>query len=326
MFFVSQVFVLFVASFQVASAADSRERQEVDRSSRASGFGRSAVKLIDRGVRKGAGPTADALISASSRVDIKSAGAKRTNTSDGVRLEEGTWYLQVKGDGSVAEYYNSAPKSGIPVEARLSDATLTQSAVSFAVTNLGAALGLVPGDLMPLNVRHQTRTYGSRSSSVPLGRELLSSEVTFARKIDGLPVLGPGSKIRVELSAAGDVVGYSYNWSALSVSARSQKVHMPNKVLQRAADVAGIGNGSASQVKRFECGYYDAGALEGSAQIQSACLVQTSSRDAAGLVTDQAFVPAAIDVQPDKSWPFAQTLTGQTVVVQEPPTSPQQEK
>lgn len=326
MLFVSQILLLGVASVQMASAADSRERREIDLFSRTSGFGRSAVKLVDRQVRAGAGPTLDALISASNRADVKAASTRRTDATDGSRLRGDGWYIQTKGDGSVGEYYNSAVNTAIPVEKRLSDDQLTRSATSFAVSSFGVALGLPESDLIPVNVRHQIRTYGSRASSVVLGREVVSSEVTFMRKVDGLPVVGPGSKIRVELSAAGDVIGYSYDWSALSVGGATQNVHAPKEVLERAADVAGVGNGDVSQVKRFECGYYDAGALAGSARLQGACLVQTSVRDANGRVAEQTFVPAAVDVQPDTAWPFAQALTGQLVVSPEPPASPQQRK
>jgi hypothetical protein len=323
MLFVSQVFILFVGSVQAAFAADSPERLAIDRSSRASGFGRSTVRLVNRGVRLGAGPTMDSLISASGRAELKAPSAKRTAVAEAVRVEGGGWYLQVKGDGSVAEYYNAEMRNGVPLEARLSDATLTRRASSFAVSNFGAALGLSASDLIPINVRHQIGTFGSRSTSAPEGQKLFSSQVTFARRIDGLPVIGPGSKIHVELSVSGDVVGFSYDWSAISMGTAVQKVHMPKEVLERATNVAGVGNGDLSQIKRFECGYYDAGALAGSAQMQGACLVQTTARDATGLRVDQAFVPAAVAVLGNESWPLAQVLAGRPVPASpEPPSAP----
>lgn len=102
-----------------------------------------------------------------------------------------------------------------------------------------------------------------------------------------------------------------------------QKVHMPGEALERAANIAGVGNGDLAQIKRFECGYYDAGALEGSAQLQGTCLVQATARDATGLRADQAFVPAAIDVLSDESWPFARVLAGGPAPASpEPPSAP----
>ena len=140
----------------------------------------------------------------------------------------------------------------------------------------------------------------------------------FGRKVNGVPVIGPGSRVRVWFDNLGNLVSLEGDWPRYQVAADDSKQEvLPwaelKERVERVSVPLDVTNGT--QVRHFECGYVDLGAQRQGGPIQAGCLIsyvrtQTFEQDPdmkinAGFLE---FIPAGREVMADKHWPLAQTL------------------
>ena len=283
-FVVLSLSVAAASAASAASAGDLPERRAIDQRSRLHGIGRSTVRLASRGPRAGT-----AAVTQSLSAKLPSAGE---------------WRVRLQGDGSAGELVRPSARRRRPVapEERLSDEALVARARAFVEATLAAPLSIKEGDVYALKTAHQmTRAMSKLGERAP--ERLVSSRVTFGRTLDGLPVLGPGSKIFVELSPDGEVIGARYDWARLTLKAERQATVPLGTVLRRGTGHTRLRGLRLDDYTRVECGYYDAGAdADPQAPVQAACLLQQVRTDGAGTTAVEELVPAGLDVRPDKSW------------------------
>ena len=303
------VLTVVLAVSGAARAADRPERRAIDEASRREGVGRSSVSLAARSPRAGAGPLAASL---ASRLGVRPASVRNESAGPGeVRVQGAEWHLRLQTDGSVGELVRNRSSRPISATDRLGDDVLVARAKVFVDATLATPLAIQPQDIYPLKTSHQIRRAVSKSGAAAPER-VVSSAVVFGRKLDGLPVLGPGSKIVVDLSTDGEVIGCRYDWSRLALKNERQAIASVDTVLRRGTEHTRLRGLRTQDYARMECGYYDAGidATDSGAALQAACMMQEVRRDASGTIAVEEVVPAGIDVRPDGGWPLAERLVG----------------
>jgi hypothetical protein len=155
---------------------------------------------------------------------------------------------------------------------------------------------------------------------------VVGSIVVYSRTINGVPVIGHGSKVAIQFTADGIPWAFSYDWPSYSASGATQAVLPLATIRQRQAKLVHGPKVAASQAEqRFECGYFDAGVRrrDPTAVVQGGCQSETifaqvgdRTRNAAdpanGLFRSAQMVvtPAGATMEADKSWPEIAQLQG----------------
>ena len=320
----------------LAGAADYPQRKDLAARSAQEGLGRAEVGLLARTAGPGSEPTAQALLSrfGNSRRAVTTRGtAKPAVHKDSVSFAGDGWLLQVYADGTRVHYRNydsleSKKGLGRPVADRLSLEKLEGLGRRFIATQLAGLVTLEAGDeLVPLFTEHQISGGGpAREGAKPFAEKVMASTVVFGRAVDGVAVVGPGSKVAVLFTNDGEAVGFDYDWPKYARTGRTQRVLALGDIRERAHGLTAADLGAPGvTVKRIECGYFDAGARrrDAKAPIQAGCGIQYSQRtivdaeanrrDPASGHTTAAFVeaiPAGAAVESDEGWPQAVSLTG----------------
>ncbi|HVK54834.1 MAG TPA: hypothetical protein VM532_07365 [Burkholderiales bacterium] len=326
-------------------AADFPQRLAIAERSLKSGVGLSEVPLLRRDPGPGMGVMTEQLVAnfGQSGDPITTRGAlktERTETKTSV-FGEG-WSLQVYADGTRVryrnyEYLDGANNKPVPLASRMSQEQLEKYGREFIANKLGRYVVLGKNEaLVPYFTEFQVGGGGSTlPDAKPVAEEVIANTVIFARSVNGVPILGPGSKIAVIFANDGQPTGFDMDWATYQPTGKTQKVSALTEVQSRARKLFPF-DLSASDVKttRFECGYFDIGARKRdvNAPIQTACLVHANKRQIVDKVafaadpnsghTVAAYmgpIPAGATVERDMSWPQALTLLGITPPKSDPP-------
>ncbi|MBI4511074.1 MAG: hypothetical protein HY698_15685 [Deltaproteobacteria bacterium] len=324
-----------------ADAADYSARRTLDAASRTSGLGRSSVELLSRAK----GPGQDIVMKTILEKYRTSTGGVTTSgeyqidqQATRTRISGSGWYLQVHGDGTMVRYRNIArldagARLGKPVVYRMTNDELEKRGRDFISRDLSGFIKLGQNEtLVPFKTEYQVD--GGQSASGGSATNLVvASTVVFSRTIDGLHVVGPGSKVAITFINDGTPVGFDFDWAPYARTGRKQEVLAVSKILERGKRF--LPTGGTTKLQRFECGILDQGARrrDPSALLQSACYFhQMSTRvgDAArnrlnpadGLIRSAHAdpIPAGLTVEPDLKWPQAMALCTSSTLCGKPTT------
>jgi hypothetical protein len=146
--------------------------------------------------------------------------------------------------------------------------------------------------------------------------DVQASIAIFSREIDGIPVVGPGSKVAVWFANDGEPVAFDVDWPSYRRTQATQQILSWDKLRARVQATAIAPTGSAtSTVSRFECGYVDLGVTRRAGEVQAGCSISYESRDGAAATAGPVpkwakieFVPAGVHVLDDPHWPVAQFI------------------
>jgi hypothetical protein len=216
-----------------------------------------------------------------SRFRLPSAVGKLTllETEEGTTLtDEGVFNLRVFRDGSAFRLTNRRYDVGKNPAFRL-----TESEAEIEGLRIIKDLGLVPeSDLAQLEFI-KTQYLHFSGMAVDPGDRVVGTEVFFARKIGGIPVIGPkGSSVRVELRPGPSVRRVVVDWMPVALAPETtpaQKVVDSQRFTQRflgyLKSTMGTEADSASVViERKVCGYVDFGsAYTDQDVLQLGCMV-----------------------------------------------------
>ncbi len=328
------------------SATSLPYREILNKNSRANGLGRAKLPLLERQPGRGAKVVGAELLARyrDSRAGITTAGAY-TSDANGKRVRytgADGWYLQVYGDGSAVRYRNypyldSASNFPLPRTERLPDNRLEALARSFIANDLARYVQLSRSDgLEAFSVVLEIDGFQQNIPGAPVREEVRASTVNFVRTVDGVPVVGRGSKVSVIFANNGMPVGFDLDWPTYAATGETQSVVGPSAVNQRALKILPVNPFAArSTIRRYECGYYDDGARrrDAKAPVQAACFIQyvaTTVGDAARNKVDPNdglfkagyadAIPAGLVVMADQGWPQAMLLcTGEPGCGKAPP-------
>jgi hypothetical protein len=320
-----------------AHAADFPQRTELLQRSAAAGLGREQVTLLERQPGPGAAARLDELaarFSQSSQAVNTRGGAERLVKGRSAALRGDGWLLQVYADGSRARYRNYAALDAKgqslarPLAERMTPTALETLGRRFIATQLSGLVALGEGeDLVPLYTEHEISTLEGVGSNAGQREEYVAaSTVVFGRSVDGVAVVGPGSKVAVVFANDGEALGFDFDWPRYTQTARTQRVLSLPQIRARARTLTDVDLTAPDiSLKRTECGYVDAGAgrRDPSAPLQAGCGLhytrriivdaEVNRRDPASGHTLAAVaeeIPAGETVEPDANWPQAVRLAG----------------
>ena len=164
-------------------------------------------------------------------------------------------------------------------------------------------------------------------------RSVAANRVVFGRTLNGVPVVGNGSRVVVTFANDGSVESFHYDWpkyetatataqglvSASSILARVQQVVgtrtgvTPTFTVQvpslTAAAAGAVDLNPGTKLQSLQCGYYDPGAAAGYAEVQPGCVYHVVYADTTGIRQGYSgAVPGGLRFEVDAKWPETQVL------------------
>jgi hypothetical protein len=248
------------------------------------------------------------------------------------------WSLDVTADGSAAEYQDHAVEArahslGKPVSEKMSAAELERKGRAFIASKLASQIVLgADEELIP--VRADYRTEGGQDLATgEITHAVVANRIVFGRTLNGVAVVGSGSKVILTFTNDGSLESFRYDWPKYQ-TASSQKVVDAGEILSRVQKVIGARNGVTAptsgvtvpssegeaypveltpntKLQALECGYYDAGsfATHAAQSVQPGCTYLAVSQDSNGLRQGYAgAVPAGQRFEQDAAWLETQIL------------------
>jgi hypothetical protein len=316
-----------------ARAKDYPQRSAFDAASRTAGLGATTLPLLERVAGPGADSVASSVLASfeASTNAVRTDGAfEKESDADHVTLHTADWTLQVSGDGTRVNYRNIARLDGAlatarPLAERLDQDTLEALGRRFIGDSLRSYIEVAPNEqIVPLYTEFQVVGGGGVRDDLPQGDQVVANTVVFTRVIDGVPVVGGGSKIALTFLNDGTAVAFDFDWPKYRKTDRRQEILPVDQIRRRGAEVLAFDlNARDVNVSRFECGLFDAGVRkrDAAALVQSACFVQAERRvivdpaihqlDAGSGHMVTAFaqaIPAGALIEPDNRWTEATAL------------------
>lgn len=224
-------------------------------------------------------------------------------------------YFDVIADGSAFRYRADIDASGRPrsdAAQRIDPRELEKLGRRFLAGPLGKLV--VPGRGETVTFLGVRRLYeGDGTTEVEASRaesaRVVANIAVFGRSINGVPVVGSGSKVAVWFDNARKPVGFDVDWPKYR-AARARQDLLPTRELHRrvtATAVAPRGE-AAIAVDRFECGFVDLGATRRDRNVQAGCSITYHGTSGEEPWARIDFVPAAVDVRRERRWPLANAL------------------
>jgi hypothetical protein len=227
-------------------------------------------------------------------------------------------YLQVYADGSHFKLRGDLDKV-TPVESnggkeKVELGRLEQLGREFIEGPLSSVVKLQENDNLTFLGARYLRQGGASIRDAKSTEFLVANIAIFGREVNGMPIIGSGSKIAVWFTPEEKVIGVDVDWPQYKPNEKTEKL-LPKDELRRRIEAAAVPLTGAQNVtvRRLECGYVDLGATRRNAAtpIQPGCSIayQGSGEDGKAPAFGRIeFVPAAEVVYPDEHWPLATAL------------------
>jgi hypothetical protein len=225
-------------------------------------------------------------------------------------------------------------------QARLSlgiAADLEVAGRAYIERHLSRVIEFQPGDRLVPEARFVRFEAGVATDGSSATMQVVANRIVFTREINGIPVVGAGSKVTITFLNDGSVESFRYDWPRYAKTARTQRLASPQEILRRVQQAVGgrsaayygsrtpssatsggamIDLGGNRQLERLDCGYYDPGFVnrDVNALVQGGCYYHVlQSQESNGFVTTAAYagaVPAAKRPENDARWPEIALLRG----------------
>lgn len=287
------------------------EQLQSDARSRIDVVGRQTVELL----RWLPGPGRDvARSSVARRLGLDTGTARDlSRTADEHILIGADWKLTVAADGTRVRFRRDTNVPGRT--ARIEADDLTRLGLEVIGGPLADVVAIGPGEeLVPLRTRYERAGGQAEGATAPIPDMVLSNEIVFGRKVDGIRVVGVGSRLVITFNSDGSLQACDVDWPRVARTERLQTVASQDTVWSRAARFSVARGDEAVDLRRMECGYVDVGARRRTgAPIQVGCALayRMTRQDADGDALTHAqvsVVPAGVLVEPDPAWPEARRL------------------
>jgi hypothetical protein len=270
-------------------AADFPHRRELNRRSLAVGLGVSSVTPLTRKD----GPGASAILARflgrwrDGKTSITTAGDYQvTEDQQGLSAEGNGWSLTVLGDGTAVKYRNwafhDAHSTPIDFGQRPPEPTLEAWGRRFLASYLQEEVIVGPKEqLFPLSARYDTFSYQATDSSRPAVDMVIGNVVVFTRAVDGVDVVGGGSKAAVFFENDGTPWAFDFDWPNYAPTADSLDILSIDEINTQDAFLSDWQFDASVTVdtQLFECGYFDAGIQfhDPKALLQPGCAYQRTA-------------------------------------------------
>jgi hypothetical protein len=257
--------------------------------SRSTGIGRANALQVERLPGPGREQVMNLVVSRFSRRPLLSLPTPLPGSDSLMARGEG-WFAEVRGTGEWIRFRDEAYIDGplnkpIPMAQRPSGGALEARAREVLAKELSAFVQLGPNErLESWSVSRLVNS--SVSASGEEASELVASRVLFTRVLDGVPVLGAGSKVSVIFANDGKLVGFDLDFPQLKLGPAVKVVGMAeiqartDILFGRKTSLQSLGEGD------FECGYFDPGVagLSTTTLISPGCVATSSDKPSTQIV------------------------------------------
>jgi hypothetical protein len=309
---------LFLSS--TTHAADSNHKKELNAKSTSVGLSAKNMQLLE--VDDGPGMSAvlgDVLDTGfgSLRMDDRDIGEFEIEDEYTTVTGNG-WNLTIWEDGTKAEMMNFANYERKKKEIKdkynkyrnkkIEQDRLETLGMKFIRTELSKHIKLAKNEqIVPLHTMYEIDGDGDLNGNVH--EETVGNIVVFSRVVDGIDVVGAGSKISILFANDETPVGFRYDWPTYRKSGLYQKVVNFETAKERLSSLSGLKK-KAKKIERtrLECGYYDPGVVsrDKDAFIQSACYAfykgKAEETDNTEVVGYADVIPMGQQVEIDNNW------------------------
>jgi hypothetical protein len=239
--------MLATAGSAAVYAASSPWSEDHARRSLSVALGERALPVLMRRSMRTPEATIASLITSLGRVDQSISVEKTSRESERGRvLVIGKdWRLAVFRDGSAAEFINHAatsraheikaePSRAMPI------AQLEAAGRSFMARSLADTVMLGPTERLEPEAT-SARTEGGVAVDGTLAYSaVVANRIVFTREVEGVPVVGAGSKVTITFLNDGSVESFRYDWPQYTRTERIQATAPVAEILRRVQRVAGI--------------------------------------------------------------------------------------
>jgi hypothetical protein len=305
--------------------AISHYRTRLNLTSLRQGMPKQAVPLLWQESSPGRQSVMDSLLDNLDRTGINTKSIKRMDENKRRLAAYGDgWKLKVYGDGSRATFRNyghmEKNEAAMGKLTPLKPDQLIKLGQRFISGVLGEQIRLSEKEaLVPFGLQYQINAQQAVDSKQKPEKTTVAAAIVFSRTINGVDVLGKGSKVAVLFANDGTPFGFDFDWPRLYSAGVDQKVASLDELKRRAIKVSRLeGHEINVQLDRFECGYYDAGEKKrGETPMQPACFhfysaqSKAATEDGATGLLSMAYVdavPAGTEIIADANWDIAQEL------------------
>ncbi len=314
------------------SAKNYEARESLDRKSREKGISTSSLSLLERIPGAGNQDVAEKILKRFKGKNDPKKTATFGISDDAeylvlkepdqyeIREKNGNWKIKVWVDGtrfhiSDYDYIDTNKIEKIPVEKRFSNEKLEKIGRKYIKDHLADFVETEFGEeIVPLWTEFELM--GAESEDGQKVTDMVNaSKVYFGRKIDGIDIVGGGSKISLTVANDGAVIDVMVDWPKYQRSSEIQEIVGIGEIMERLS-VYGKKDKSVNKVKlnRFECGYYDPGAKYTDVYgfVQSGCVAIVTGDDAENAGNPGfrviSAIPSGKTVEWDDNWPEAKAI------------------
>ncbi len=216
--------------------------------------------------------------------------------------------LTTLGQGDSASYNNNEQfmlngETGFNNQAAITKDKSTAIARMFIDTNLNKIIHVTPNEKIEPFHRLFLR-YQDTERNIIIGYYNI-----FSRTYSNYHIIGPGSKIRVNVGINGKIIEYKYDWPELSLFQTVKTISREefNHRLSKLCQYHHI-DCSAMAATRFECGIYDYGSTERDnnniALIQPACftIIKKDTSEHSDEIAFYVPIAETNSIIPDENW------------------------
>jgi hypothetical protein len=332
--------MLSMAASATVYAENSPRSDDHARRSLATALGERSLPVLTRRSVRTPEATISSLMMSLTKVDqsLSVEKASREPERGRVLVTGRDWRLTVFRDGSAAEFINQAAvgrahdKKAEPSRA-MTFAQLQSAGRDFISRALADTIMLGPAERLEPELTSARMEGGVAVDGTSAYSAAVANRIVFTREINGIPVVGAGSKVTITFLNDGSVESFRYDWPQYTFTERVQATADVAEILKRVQRVAGIRtdrnfvrdsdkasapielDGKAT-LQRLACGYYDPGVMvrETDAPVQAGCYYHVVyTRGEGDFITHSArsgAVPAGQRFETDRSWPEAAALSG----------------
>lgn len=157
------------------------------------------------------------------RFGFKTSETKIQESPSHFWAQDGDWYFEVSkfsGQELVANL-DKYRKQLREIRWTLKDETLKTIAKEYIAKR--AAVNMKEVSEEP-EIRYTTASVGETKDTIILEEDIIEADIIFTRKLNGIPVIGPGSKLVVTISADGSVSGFYKIWREIDLDKKTVRV------------------------------------------------------------------------------------------------------
>ena len=337
----SFAFILCFSTSVAIAAENSARSDEHARRSYAAGLDQRSLPILARRSVRTPDATVSALAESLRKLDqsLVVEKAKREAEQGRITVSSSEWKLSVFGDGSAAEFINLAKASKaqelrLDASRKMSFESMQSAGRDFISRVLGDTIVLGPGERLEPDLATARMEGGVSVDGSGGYSSVVANRVVFTREVDGVPIVGAGSKVTITFLNNSSVELFRYDWPRYVATDRSGATVDVNEVLNRIGRIVGTRPQSLQRdgvlsplspdqtrpgrttLQRLKCGYYDPGVMvrDVDAPVQPACYYHlVEARGEGDLITRAArsgAVPAGQRIEIDRGWPEAAQLLG----------------